>query len=109
MKLQAVKQEVFHLTSTENTQQLRKQRPELTQGRDLRYKICWIEILHQVKHLRQSGQDISLADLDESELMLKDSLFKVGRMAGITDSDLEVDWQRIKLEAQFGDIHIEEL
>ncbi|MEB3294986.1 MAG: hypothetical protein VKJ24_17655 [Synechococcales bacterium] len=109
MKLQTVKQEVFSLTQTTNTKQLRKQHPKLMRGRDLRYKAQWLEILEQVKLLRQAGEDLSLADLEASEQMLKHSLFKVGQMAGIPDSDLELDWQRIKLEAQFGDIHIEEL
>jgi hypothetical protein len=109
MTLNMLKQEIFSLTCTANTQQLRKQHPKLTQGRDLRYKKQWLEILEQIKQLRQAGQDLSLADLEASEQMLKQSLFKVGQMAGLPDLDLELDWQRIKLEAQFSDLHIEEL
>jgi hypothetical protein len=109
MTLTEVKQAVFNLTCTDNTKQLKKQRPDLTKGRDLRYKAHWLAILERIKSLRQSGQDLSLADLEESEVMLKNSLFKVGRMAGRSESDLAIDWQRIQLEAQFGDIHIEEL
>lgn len=30
-------------------------------------------------------------------------------MAGLNDEKLEIDWQRIKLETQFTDFHIEEL
>jgi hypothetical protein len=109
MTLNMLKQAVFSLTCTGNTKQLRKQHPKLTQGRDLRYKIPWLEILDQIKQLRQIGQDLSLTDLEASEQMLKQSLFKVGQMAGLPDAALELDWQRIKLEAQFSDIHIEEL
>jgi cell division protein FtsL len=54
-------------------------------------------------------QDISLEDLEKSEQMLKDSLFKIGHMAGLSNDQLEADWQRIKLEASSRDIHIEEL
>ncbi len=41
--------------------------------------------------------------------MLKKSLFTVGHLAGLNNESIEVDWQRIKLENQFTDIHIEEL
>jgi hypothetical protein len=109
MKLQAIKQEVFSLTSTSNTQQLKKERPDLINGRDLRYKAQWLEILEQLKDLRTQELDLSLTDLEQSEQMLKNSLFEVGHISGLDENQIEIDWQRIKLEAQFGDIHIEEL
>jgi len=108
MKMAEVKQEVYKLTGTETTKQLRKEHPKLTEGRDLRYKDHWITILDQVRALKQEP-DISLAELEQSEQMLKESLFKVGAMAGLTQDELEIDWQRIQLEAQFSDVHIEEL
>lgn len=108
MKMAAVKQEVYKLTGTETTQELKKEYPQLTQGLDLRYKVHWMTILEQVRALKQSP-DISLADLEKSEQMLKASLFKVGAMAGLNEDELELDWQRIQLEAQISDIHIEEL
>jgi hypothetical protein len=109
MKIIAIKQEVYHLTNTNNTQHLKKERPELLQGRDLRYKQQWLEILEQVKHLRQQEFDISLDDLEKSAQNLKRSLIAVGKMAGLSDEKIEIDWTRIKLESSFGDIHIEEL
>lgn len=109
MKIATVKQEVFNLTCTSNTKQLKKERRDLTDGRDLRYKAHWIEILADIKALREQGLDLSLTDLEQSEQMLKESLFKVGFLAGLTDEQIEIDWQRIKLETQFSDIHIEEL
>jgi hypothetical protein len=109
LKLPVLKQEVYSLTGTENTQQLRKERPDLTSGRDLRYKVQWLEVIEQIKAFRTQGLDISLAELGQSEQMLKESLFEVGRLAGLDDSEIETDWQRIQLEAQFGDIHFEEL
>jgi hypothetical protein len=109
MKLQSLKQEVFSLTCTSNTRQLKKERPDLTKGKDLRYKILWIEILEQLKVLRTEVLDISLVDLEQSEQMLKESLFKIGRLANLKNNRIELDWQRIKLEAQFSDVHIEEL
>ena len=44
-------------------------------------------------------QDISLEDLEKSEQMLKDSLFKIGHIAGLTNDQLEADWQLLKREA----------
>lgn len=108
MKMAEVKQEVYKLTGTETTKELKKEHPELTEGRDLRYKDHWLSILEQVRKLKQTP-DISLADLEKSEQMLKESLFKVGAMAGLSQDELEIDWQRIQLEAQVSDIHIEEL
>jgi ribosomal protein L29 len=109
MKMQEIKQEVFSLTCTTNTQQLKKERPDLTEGRDLRYKEQWTEIFEKLKVLREQGQDMSVSDLDQSEQMLKQSLFEVGHIAGLSNDQIEIDWQRIKLEGQFGDVHIEEL
>lgn len=106
MKLGEIKQKVFSLTGTENTKQLKKKRPELTDKRDLRYKAQWLEILEK---LEIQSPDLSLEDLEKSEQMLRESLSSVGHLAGLNDDQIEVDWQRIKLEAQFGDIHIEEL
>ena len=107
--MQKLKQEVYNLTQTSNTKQLKKEHPDLTADRDLRYKAQWAEILDKLKALRAEGQDLSIADLQESEKMLKQSLVKVGRLSGLSDRAIEMDWQRIQLEAQFGDIHIEEL
>ncbi len=109
MKLKSIKQEVYHLTCTQNTKQLKKECSDLTKGKDLRYKAHWLDILEQIKILREQSLDISLKDLEESEQMLKESLFTVGRMAGLNDEKIEIDWQRIQLETQFTDIHIENL
>jgi hypothetical protein len=109
MKIQELKQEVFSLTCTTKTQQLKKERPDLTEGRDLRYKEQWTEMLEKLKVLREQEQDMSLSDLEQSDEMLKESLFEVGHIAGLSNDQIEIDWQRIKLEAQFGDVHIEEL
>ena len=54
-------------------------------------------------------QDISLEDLEKSEQMLKDSLFAVGCMAGLSNDQLEADWKHIKREAESKDLHIDEL
>lgn len=109
MKLKLIKQEVYNLTSTHNTKQLKKERSDLTTGKDLRYKTHWLDILEQIKLLRERGLDISLQDLESSEKMLKESLVRVGQMAGLDENKVEIDWQRIQLEAQFADIHLEEL
>ncbi|MGF1591275.1 MAG: hypothetical protein ACFCU7_18920 [Pleurocapsa sp.] len=109
MKLKEIKQEVYYLTHTKNTQQLKSERSDLTKGKDLRYKSCWIDILNQTKLLKEQNLDISLNDLEASEKMLQNSLLTVGRMAGLNSHKIQVDWQRIQLENQFADIHLEEL
>ena len=109
MKLLKIKQEVYYLTHTKNTKQLKKERSDLTEGKDLRYKSRWIEILNQTKLLQEQNLDISFKDLEASEKMLKNSLLTVGRMAGLNDAKIEVDWERIQLATQFADIHLEEL
>jgi hypothetical protein len=108
MKMAEVKEEVYKLTGTETTQELKKEHPKLTEGLDLRYKAHWVTILEQVRVLKKTP-DISLAELEQSEQMLKESLFKVGAMVGRSQDELEIDWQRIQLEAQVADIHIEDL
>lgn len=107
MKLQAIKQAVFNLTCTTTTQQLKQAYPQLAQGRDLRYKDQWLHILERL----QTDQDlnISLVDLEQSEHMLRQSLLTVSQLAGQEADRVELEWQRIRLEAQFGDVHIEEL
>ncbi len=95
MKIQHIKQEVYRLTCTANISQLKKERPDLTRGRNLRTKQQWLEILEQLKDLRANGQDLSLADLEASEQMLKDSLFEVGRLVGLDDREIELDWQGV--------------
>ena len=107
MKMEAIKQEVYSLTCTTNTRQLKKECPDLTEGRDLRYKVQWFEVLEKLKALYAQSSDMSLADLEQSEHMLRESLFTVGRISGLSDNQIELDWQRTKLEVQFEDIHIE--
>jgi hypothetical protein len=54
-------------------------------------------------------KDLTLEDLEKSEQMLKDSLFAVGCMAGLSNDQLETDWQLLKREAELKDLHIDEL
>lgn len=105
MKLTAIKQQVCQLTGTVNTKQLKQQRPDLVQNRDLRRRDHWLEILDQLRVIN----DISLADLEASEAMLKASLFNVDSLCGVAVEDTEIAWTRIQLESQFSDIHIEQL
>ena len=109
MKLKQLKQKIYQLTCTANTKQLKKERLDLVKDRDLRYKSHWLQILQQLKIDRELCLDISWRDLEVSEKMLKESLLTVGGIADLTEQEIEIDWQRIKLENQFADIHVEEL
>jgi len=44
MKINQLKQEVYRLTLTKNTKQLKSNRAELTKGKDLRYKSSWLSM-----------------------------------------------------------------
>jgi hypothetical protein len=64
MKINQLKQEVYQLTLTKTTKQLKVQRPELTRGRDLRKKDSWISIYSTFKLIddfqqAQTSQEIS--------------------------------------------------
>ena len=107
MKFKQIKKEVYRLTGVAGTKQLRQQRPELVDGKDLRFKLSW-QTIHKTLTEPQT-EDLSLEELDRSEAMLRQSLQTVGALAGLSDAAIETDWQRIKLENQFSDIHIEDL
>ena len=110
MKLKEIKAQVYQLSGTKTTRHLKKEYPELTQSKDLRYKKHWQGLLDYFTQADHSHEgDLSLKDLEESDKMLHDSLAKVGAMAGLSEETVEMDWQRIQLESQFSDIHIEEL
>lgn len=109
MKLIEIKEKTFKLTGTSTTNQLKQKYSDLTTGKDLRRKEEWLTIFERVALWHPRELEISLADLDNSEKMLKESIFNVGRMTGLNEDSLEISWQRIKLESQFTDIHVEEL
>ena len=63
MKINRLKQEVYRLTYTKNTKQLKFQRPELTQGKDLRRKDNWTAIFSTLKLIDGFHQDRTSQDL----------------------------------------------
>ena len=63
MKINQIKQEVYRLTSTKNTQQLKFKKPELTIGKDLRRKDSWITIYSTFKVIDNFHQDCTSRDV----------------------------------------------
>ena len=63
MKIKQLKQEVYRLTYTKNTKQLKFQKPELTKGKDLRRKNSWIAIYSTFKLIDDFHQDRTSRDL----------------------------------------------
>ena len=57
MKIYQLKQEVYRLTSTKTTKQLKLKRPELTKGKDLRHKNSWSAIYNTFKLIDDFQQD----------------------------------------------------
>ena len=58
MKINQLKQEVYRLTFTKNTKQLKFERAELTKGKDLRRKDSWLAIYSVIKLVDDFQQDI---------------------------------------------------
>lgn len=112
MKLQEIKIEVFRLTGVPRTPELKRQRPDLTQGRDLRYKAEWLAMLDILKQQHTVQPDITLDELERQDIELKQSLHRVGRITGLSAQDVEETWKTIQQNAQAHssvDITLEEL
>ena len=63
MKIKQLKQEVYRLTCTKNTRQLKLQKLELTKGKDLRRKDSWIAIYSTFKLIDDFHQDRTSRDV----------------------------------------------
>jgi hypothetical protein len=100
MKLQAIKAEVFKQVGVAGTTALKRQRPDLTRGRDLRYKSQWLEIHALLR------DDLTLDDLAREEQELKQSLHRVERMVGTSVATVEETWQTIQQSSQTEDLDI---
>ncbi len=100
MKLPELKAAVWCRVGVANTKALKQQRPDLTQGRDLRYKAEWLAIYAQVQ------QDWTLADCAREEQELKQSLHRVARMAGRAVATVEETWQTLQHNAEADDLDI---
>ncbi len=100
MKLQVIKAEVFRRVGVAETTALKRQRPDLTQGRDLRYKDQWLVIYSLLQ------DDLTLDDLAREEQELKQSLHRVERLAGSAVAAVEKTWQIIQQTAQADDLDI---
>ena len=57
MKIYQIKKEVYQLTSTKSTRQLKFDRPELVEGKDLRLKESWLSIYNTFKLLDNFHQE----------------------------------------------------
>lgn len=109
MKLCEIKLKVFDLLSVTETKQLKKNYPHLVRGKDLRYRVSWSDLLNQLLVIEADVGTVTLETLQETDEYLRQSFFETHRFLGYSDDKIEVEWQRIALEAQFSDIHIEEL
>lgn len=98
MKLQSIKAEIFRWLGIADTTALKRQRPDLAQGRDLRYKAQWLAI--------HSLLDLTLDDLAQEEQELKQSLYRVARLAGTAVTAVEETWETIQQSAQINDLDI---
>jgi hypothetical protein len=100
MKLQEIKAEVFKRVGVTTTSALKKQWPDLAQGRDLRYKSQWLEIQVLL------AEDVTLADLAREEQEMKQSLHRIGRLVGTAVAETEEIWQNIQRNSQRDDLDV---
>jgi hypothetical protein len=100
MKLQSIKAEIFRWLGIADTTALKQKRPDLAQGRDLRYKAQWLAI-HSLLQ-----DDLTLDDLAREEQELKQSLYRVARLVGTAVTSVEETWETIQQSAQTNDLDI---
>ncbi len=100
MKLQVIKTEVFKRVGVAETTALKRERPDLTQGRDLRRKAQWLSIYSLLR------DDLTLNDLVREEQELKQSLHRIERLAGTAVVAVEKAWQIIQWSTQTDDLDI---
>jgi len=108
MKINQLKQEVYRLTFTKNTQQLKSNRAELTTGKDLRCKNSWLSIYSTFKLVDDFQQSLVAQDaiakhgfkLLNSDSSFADLLNNVGSLGSFCDS-LESDINL--LEKKYGE------
>jgi hypothetical protein len=118
MKISDIKQEVYKLTHTRSSQQFKREYPNYCKGRDLRYKVSWAEILHEVieQSLQTDIASLSMDDIQkwldkitlsdtEQELRHCQMYYAMGSLLGWSVSECDTRWtnikRRAKLEANF--------
>lgn len=102
MKIQELKQKVYHLTQTTNTKDLKKSRPELVQGKDLRRKDSWNHIFQALSFTTEFEQDQIEKDIKQKygfqELSNNPSFSEImGNLAAVKhfSDDLNQNFQRV--------------
>ncbi len=65
MKIQQLKQQVYQLTGTKSTKELKQKKAELVQDKDLRYKTNWIAIYNVLKVINEFGEEQAEKDIKE--------------------------------------------
>jgi hypothetical protein len=76
MKIYELKQEVYKLTSTKSTKQLKKSRPDLVDEKDLRLKESWISIYNTLKLIDNFQQEQTEKRICEEYSLSPSSTFK---------------------------------
>jgi hypothetical protein len=107
IKIANLKYQIYQILDVNCTLNLKKKYPSLVQDRDLRYKKSWKSILSDVMKSPKDFEDVTLEKLEKSHFMIKNSFFKIKKMSGMNDKDIEIEWHRICLESQFSDILLE--
>ncbi|WP_052056138.1 hypothetical protein [Myxosarcina sp. GI1] len=65
MKIKEIKEQVYQLSQTKSTKQLKKERADLVKGRDLRRKQSWTLIFNTLKSINDFYQEITDKEIDK--------------------------------------------
>jgi hypothetical protein len=103
MKLITIKQEVFSLTDTQSTQELKTKYPAIVYKKDLRYKKNWLDILEKIKDLGfcsvSEVRNRLQAQKEAMDSIFRKSLQILGETAGLSQEDIELEWKKMELES----------
>lgn len=111
-KIYQLKTQVYLLTSTKTTKQLKSKRPELTKGKDLRRKDNWLTIYNTLKliddfHQEQISKEINIKykfktiDSNPNFNDLMSNVLSLGNFYQNLDAKLENLEQKIKKNNEF--------
>lgn len=89
MNIKEIKDKVYQKTNVLNTAELKRERPDLTKGKDLRYKKSWQHILDALE------DDYTLDDLEQDAKELHQNLHRIGRAFGQSYQQVEDTWEEI--------------
>lgn len=106
MKIYQLKTYVYQITKTTNTKQLKKLKPELVQGKDLRKKASWLSIYNALKLVYDFQYEQVSKNLEDQydfqEINLNSSITElIKNIQSIGKLNDDLDYQLNQLEQKY--------